>query len=174
MNDEERITRAQQQLDAINAENERRISAAQELWDQKHAGFSGSGVTIGTSYYLDAALQQRGTTSEEWKIGQARDAYARGDIEIDEFERRVGAVLGVREELPELPYRCLLPAEVERLGVAAPTADPVNPRIDALVSKDQAKFVLTGTPTPGANLRNLAGAPMVPPGHELEGYISVP
>lgn len=165
MNDEERIARAQQQLDAITAENERRIAAAQAEYDKRNPG------RAERSYFLDAGLQHTGTTTEDWKISQARDAYARGDIEIDEFERRVGAVLGVREELP---YRCLLPAEVERLGVATPTADPVNPRIDALVSKDQAKFVLTGTPTPGANLSNLAGAPTVPPGHELEGYISVP
>lgn len=68
-------------------------------------------------------------------------------------------------------------------ALTAANADPTNPRIDlisAFVSdvgssaSISAVEILTGTPTPGAALSNLTGAPAVPPNGIALAYILVP
>src|ERR1700733_320729 len=59
-------------------------------------------------------------------------------------------------------------------GCRIPVADPVNPRVDTVISKrDEATRVLTGTPTVGASVENRLGCAAVPEGWEAEAYVLV-
>jgi hypothetical protein len=105
VNEAEAIAQAQANLAAATARGDIAVEAA---WQMRAYGLGSSRsvihdmarVAAGGVRAADAAVglaMAFGTREsiEAAKINAARDAYVRGDIEIDEFEQRVGTALGV-------------------------------------------------------------------------------
>lgn len=76
-----------------------------------------------------------------------------------------------------------LAAIMAQTTLTVATSDPTNPRVDAVLiyiddlgttSDTSVVEVLAGTPTPGANLTNLNGAPSLPNSSLLLAYVLVP